>query len=57
VSDLGTAKRVSNAVSIVMLFLAGCALGRFAGGRPLWLGLSMVGIGVALVGVTIALGG
>jgi hypothetical protein len=55
--DLATAKRISNLVSILLLFAAGAALGRFSGGKPLWIGLSMVAIGVLLVGVTIALGG
>jgi VIT1/CCC1 family predicted Fe2+/Mn2+ transporter len=51
------AMRVSNAIAIVMLFLAGHSLGRHAGYRPWRVGLSMVGIGLVLVGITIALGG
>lgn len=51
------ALRVSNGVAIGMLFFAGWALGRYAGQRPLWMGLSMVGIGILLVGATLALGG
>jgi hypothetical protein len=57
IQDVPTAKRVSNGVSIAMLFLTGYVLGRFAGGRALWIGLGMVVLGVLLVGVTIALGG
>lgn len=52
-----TALRVSNAVAIVMLFIAGAAYGRCVG-RPPWLvGLAMVALGALLVALTIALGG
>jgi len=51
------ALRVSNAIAIVLLFLAGRSVGHWAGLRPWRTGLVMVGIGVVLVAVTIALGG
>ncbi len=51
------ALRVSNGIAIVMLFLVGSSLGRYAGHRPLRMGLSMVAIGGVLVSLTIALGG
>ena len=51
------ALRVSNAVAIAMLFLCGFMLGRYAGFRPVAMGLSVVALGGALVGVAIALGG
>jgi VIT1/CCC1 family predicted Fe2+/Mn2+ transporter len=51
------ALRVSNAVALVMLYLAGHGLGRLTDHRPFLSGLAMVGIGVVLVAVTIALGG
>jgi VIT1/CCC1 family predicted Fe2+/Mn2+ transporter len=51
------AVRMSNGVAILMLFLIGCAFGRYTG-HPRWLaGLAMVILGGALVGITIALGG
>ena len=51
------ALRISNGIAIVMLFMAGYALGGYAG-RGRWLtGLVMVAIGGALVGACIALGG
>ena len=56
-SDAKPALRVSNGVAIVMLFVAGHRLGRYAGGRPLGMALSMVVIGAVLVGLTVALGG
>src|SRR5437773_5003428 len=57
VRDVVTALRASNAIAIVMLFITGWSLGRYAG-RPGWrAGLGMVAVGVALVGITVALGG
>jgi hypothetical protein len=51
------ALRISNAVAVAMLFMAGLAYGR-AIGRASWIiGLSMVVLGAMLVGITIALGG
>jgi hypothetical protein len=51
------AMRLSNAVALVMLLMAGIAFGRVIG-RPPWLfGVGMVGLGLVLVSLTIALGG
>ncbi len=55
--DAMRALRVSNAIAIASLFLAGYSLGKYAGFRPWRSGFVMVAIGVVLVGVTIALGG
>jgi VIT1/CCC1 family predicted Fe2+/Mn2+ transporter len=49
--------RISNAVAIFLLYVAGHLLGRYAGLRPVRTGLAMVVVGVVLVGITIALGG
>jgi hypothetical protein len=57
IGETATAVRASNAVAIVMLFVAGSAFGRSAGYRPWRMGLAMVAIGVVLVGITMALGG
>jgi VIT family len=57
VRDAALAKRLSNGVAIVLLFIAGYSLGRHTGKYPWRLGLSMVGIGLVLVAITIALGG
>ena len=51
------ALRVSHITGLVLLFLVGHTLGRYAGIGPWRMGLSMVGLGVTLVGLTIALGG
>jgi len=55
--DVFWAKRVSNAVAIVMLFIAGYGYGRCVGRAPKVFGLGMVGLGAILVALTIALGG
>ena len=49
--------RVSNAIAIAMLFLAGFAYAHSVGRSPWLMGLSMVGLGGVLVALTIALGG
>lgn len=57
IKDGRTALRASNAIAIVLLFLAGHALGRYAAPHPWRVGVAMVLLGVALVGLAIALGG
>lgn len=51
------AMRVSNAIAVVMLCMAGYAFGRMTGRNPWFVGVSMVILGLILVGLTIALGG
>jgi len=48
---------LSNAVAVLMLFVLGWSLGRYAGRPGWWTGAGMVLIGLVLVGVTMALGG
>jgi len=55
--NVRTGMRVSNAVAVGMLFLAGVAYGRCVGRAPWAFGISMVLLGLVLVGLTIALGG
>jgi hypothetical protein len=57
VQDPTRALRLSNAVAVVSLFLAGWWLGRATGVRAWLLGLVMVLLGSVLVAVTVALGG
>ena len=52
-----TAMRASNAVAIVMLFVAGVTYARIVGRSPLILGVAMVALGCVLVALTMALGG
>ncbi len=55
--DLETAKRVSAAIAITMLFFSGWVWGRHAELRPAVVGLVMVVVGVFIEAVVIALGG
>ena len=56
-TDAKLALRVSNGIAIVLLFLAGYGLGRYAAPHPWRVGVAMVLLGVAMVGLAIALGG
>jgi len=51
------ALRVSNAIAVALLFVAGYSYGRITGRRPVVAGIVMVVFGASLVGLTIALGG
>jgi VIT1/CCC1 family predicted Fe2+/Mn2+ transporter len=51
------ALRLSNAIAIAMLFVAGYAYGRFVGRRPWVLRIALVRLGCLLVRLTKALGG
>jgi VIT1/CCC1 family predicted Fe2+/Mn2+ transporter len=51
------ALRVSNGVAILMLFLGGYSLARYAGLPKIMTGVVLVVLGSAMVGLTIALGG
>ena len=57
IADVGTAKNVSRAIALAMLFFGGLALGRYAGYGSWKVGLMMVGLGAALVVAINALGG
>jgi VIT1/CCC1 family predicted Fe2+/Mn2+ transporter len=56
-TDLRVAMRVSAAIAIVMLFLCGYNWGRYAGVRPVRVGVVLVLLGVMIQAVVIALGG
>jgi VIT1/CCC1 family predicted Fe2+/Mn2+ transporter len=55
--NLERAMRVSNAIAVAMLFLAGWAFGRVSEYGPWLTGLAMVVVGGLLVALTMALGG
>lgn len=57
IQDVGTAKTLSRAVALAMLFFGGLALGRYAGYGSWKVGLMMVGLGTGLVLAINALGG
>ncbi len=55
--DVATAKTLSRAIALAMLFFGGLALGRYAGYGSWKVGFMMVGLGTALVIAINALGG
>jgi len=57
IDDAGTALFVSRSIAITMLFLAGLALGRYAGYGSWKTGVMMAGLGTVVVAAVIALGG
>ena len=57
IADVGTAKNVSRAIALAMLFFGGLALGRYAGYGSWKVGFMMAGLGTALVVAINALGG
>jgi VIT1/CCC1 family predicted Fe2+/Mn2+ transporter len=57
IDDLGVAMRVSNGVALLLLFIGGFVLARYAGFRPGITAILYTLIGVALVALTMALGG
>ncbi|MFL6716089.1 MAG: hypothetical protein ACJ8G3_06990 [Burkholderiaceae bacterium] len=57
ISDVGTATMASRALSLVMLFFGGMALGNYSGYGIWKVGFMMAGLGTALVAAIIALGG
>jgi hypothetical protein len=57
IDELAPAMRVSGAIAIAMLFVAGWNWGRYGGGSPWRAGVTMALLGVAIEAVVIALGG
>ena len=57
VREPAEAMAISRGLSLLLLFFSGYAVGRYAGLRPVWVGLSTLGIGAVLVGLVKALGG
>jgi VIT1/CCC1 family predicted Fe2+/Mn2+ transporter len=55
--ELGPALLASRIVALVMLFLGGWTLARYAGGKPWRWGLGLAAVGAVLVAAIMALGG
>jgi VIT1/CCC1 family predicted Fe2+/Mn2+ transporter len=55
--DAATALRVSNAIALFLMLLAGYRLGKYSNRSPVGTALSMAAIGIVVVAGTIALGG
>jgi hypothetical protein len=56
-SDVNLAMRTSNLMAIIMLFLCGYRWGKYAGHRPIIIGLMLAAFGVVVVLIAIPLGG
>jgi len=56
-SDVRLALLVSHCIAIVLLFLAGWALGRLTSEHPMRVGVIMVVFGSAMIAIALALGG
>lgn len=56
-TDANLALRASNLMAIFMLFICGYRWGKYAGNKPIRVGLLLAGLGVAMVLVAIPLGG
>ena len=57
IKDAGTALFVSRAIGLVMMFMGGLALGRYAGYGSWKTGFMMAGLGTVVIVVVVALGG
>jgi hypothetical protein len=57
IQDVATAKALSRGIALVMLFLGGLALGRYAGYGTWKVGFMMAGLGTVVVMAVMALGG
>lgn len=57
ISNTALALRFSNAIALLILFVGGFSVGKYAGFRPAVSGIGILLLGVILVGLTIALGG
>ena len=51
------ALRISNLIALMILFLGGISVGKYAGFKPFWTGTIIMFLGIILVAITIALGG
>lgn len=56
-NDVAVAMRASNGVALLLLFVGGFLLARYAGFRPVLTAIAYTLIGLALVSLTMALGG
>lgn len=57
ISNTALALRFSNAIALLILFVGGFSVGKYAGFRPAVSGIGILLLGIILVGLTIALGG
>jgi len=56
-SNTALALRLSNGIALLILFIGGFSVGKYAGFRQIVSGMAILILGVILVGITMALGG
>jgi hypothetical protein len=57
INDTALALRLSNGIALLILFIGGYVVGKYAGFRPVLSGLAILLLGIILVAITMALGG
>jgi hypothetical protein len=57
INNTSLALRLSNGIALLILFIGGFSVGKYAGFRPTVSGLAILLLGIILVGITMALGG
>jgi hypothetical protein len=57
INNTALALRLSNGIALLILFIGGFSVGRYAGFKPALSGIGILLLGMVLVGLTIALGG
>jgi len=57
INNTALALRLSNAIALLILFIGGFSVGKYAGFKPALSGIGILFLGIILVGLTIALGG
>ena len=57
INNTALALRLSNGIALLILFIGGFSVGKYAGFKPSVSGIGILFLGIVLVGLTIALGG
>ena len=57
INNTALALRLSNGIALLILFIGGYSVGKYAGFRPFVSGIAILLLGIILVGITMALGG
>ena len=57
INNTALALRLSNGIALLILFIGGFSVGKYAGFKPSVSGIGILLLGIVLVGLTIALGG
>jgi hypothetical protein len=57
INNTASALRFSNVIALLILFIGGFSVGKYAGFRPTMSGIAILVLGIILVAITMALGG